>query len=59
MNKLSAFIVGFPVPVLLSTTNAPSAFVVVTKEPPVTKGLLLSSEHGRFEVISSEKPLGK
>jgi len=32
MNALSAFIVGFPAPVQLSTTNADSAFVVATKD---------------------------
>ncbi len=39
MNVLSAFIVGFPAPVRLSTTNADSAFVVATKDSPVTNAL--------------------
>ena len=34
-----AFIVGFPSPVQLSTTNATSAFVVATQDPAVTEAL--------------------
>ncbi len=36
MNALPAFIVGFPWPAHLSTTSATSAFVVATKDSPLT-----------------------
>ena len=39
MKALSAFIVGFPVPVELPTTNADYAFVVATQDPAVTEAL--------------------
>jgi len=35
-----AFIAGFPSPVDLSTTNATSALIVATNDPPVTEALL-------------------
>ncbi len=38
MNAISAFIVGFPRPVQLSTINETSGFVVTTKDPlPLTE----------------------